>query len=149
TTHPPALYGDGWAQIAPEHTVASWLDNAELPRLYSSAAIVLNDHWPDMRAAGFISNRVFDALACGAFVVSDPVEGLREELGDAVETDIGDLQRTFDRWLADPAERRRRAAAGREIVLRHHTADVRAGELLELLAATMPGFPCFAAETVQ
>ena len=31
-----------------------------------------------MRATGFISNRIFDAIACGTIVISDDVEGINE-----------------------------------------------------------------------
>ena len=42
---------------------------------------MLADHWDDMREHGFISNRIYDALACGAVVVSDDVAGLDGRFG--------------------------------------------------------------------
>lgn len=133
--HGVALYGDGWELIAPERTRGRWVDTEDLRRLYSSAAIVLNDHWDDMRTGGFISNRLFDALACEAFVLSDAVEGLDEDLSGVVSTFDGpeDLHRELDRWLSDPDGRKRRAREGRDHVLAHHTVDLRVRELVELL----------------
>jgi spore maturation protein CgeB len=129
-----ALYGRGWDLIAPRRTVAQWVDNAELPRLYSSCDVLLNDHWPDMRALGYLSNRLFDALACGAPVLSDAVEGLEEELGDAVETyaDGPDLRRRLAERSADDPERAARTEKARRLVEARHGADARAAELLEL-----------------
>ena len=65
--------GKGWnrtSSIRPTFA-ANTSRTTMLNRYYSSAKIVLNDHWPDMRAHGFLSNRLYDALACGAFVISD------------------------------------------------------------------------------
>ena len=62
------------------------IPNAELARYYGAADIVLNDHWDDMLAEGFISNRIYDALACGAFVISDPIVGIEAEFDGAVPT---------------------------------------------------------------
>jgi spore maturation protein CgeB len=108
----------------------------QLPDLYSSAAIVLNDHWDDMREHGFVSNRVFDALACGAFVLSDENAGLAEAVGEGVETfsDVDDLRAKLGLYLEDPRLRREVAERGRRAVLARHTADHRAEQLLELLA---------------
>ncbi len=74
----PGRLRPGWTPdlIDPRFVRGESIPNADLGRYYSSAAIVLNDHWDDMRAEGFISNRLYDALACGAFVISDHVEGI-------------------------------------------------------------------------
>jgi hypothetical protein len=56
--------------------------NAELRHHYSAADVVLNDHWPEMRQRGFLSNRLYDALAFGACVVSDHVAGIEAEFDD-------------------------------------------------------------------
>ena len=80
------------------------IPNAEVGRYYASAAIVLNDHWHDMRAEGFISNRIYDALACGAFVISDQVEGIEAEFDGAVVTyrERPELEALIERYLGDP-----------------------------------------------
>jgi spore maturation protein CgeB len=129
TTHELAIYGHGWTpELAnPSSVMGEGVPNGELARYYSSAAIVLNDHWDDMRAEGFLSNRLYDALACGAFVISDHVEGIDEEFDGAVRSYEGRdaLEALVERFLADPAERRRLAEHGRQIVLERHTFDVR------------------------
>jgi hypothetical protein len=81
------IYGGGWEPFVDERAIAATsLDNDSLPSAYRSARIVLNDHWDDMRDSGFISNRIFDAVASGARVVTDPVDGISEIFGDAVTT---------------------------------------------------------------
>ena len=48
---------------------------------------MLNDHWDTMRAWGFVSNRIFDVLACGTPVISDHLPEI-EELFDGAVADL-------------------------------------------------------------
>ena len=129
TTHDLAIYGRDWTPdlADPRFVKGEVVKNAELARYYSAADIVLNDHWDDMRIEGFLSNRLYDALACGAFVVSDLVDGIDEEFDGAIATYAAqpELEPLIDRYLADPAERKRLAEHGRSIVLAQHTFDHR------------------------
>jgi spore maturation protein CgeB len=138
TKHDLAIWGANWeGLIDTSAVVAEHVPNSELRHIYSSAGIVLNDHWEDMREHGYISNRIYDALACGALVLSDEVPGMGERFGDAVATyrSARELRELIDRLLADPAERRRRAERGRAIVLAAHTFSHRVDELLSLVRA--------------
>ena len=82
-----ALYGGEWEGILPPGAVrAEYVPNEELAPLYETASMVLNDHWADMRRDGFLSNRLFDAVAAGGRVLSDDVEGIAEIFGGAVRT---------------------------------------------------------------
>lgn len=82
----PVLYGKGWESVPGAEPVAEFLEPREVAAAYASTAVVLNDHWQDMRREGFISNRVFDALACGATVVSDRVAGIEDLAPGFVQT---------------------------------------------------------------
>ncbi|MFC5675816.1 glycosyltransferase family protein [Aeromicrobium endophyticum] len=94
------VFGDGWEQfIDPTHVAADHLDNERVPAAYRGARIVLNDHWPDMARLGFYSNRLFDAVAAGARVVSDRADGLEDVLGPSART-YGSLDEL--RALLDP-----------------------------------------------
>ena len=66
------MVGGSWT---PRWSMVVYVRNAELAVLYSSVAVLLNDHHEEMREWGFVSNRVFDALACGAMVLSDHLPG--------------------------------------------------------------------------
>jgi hypothetical protein len=138
----PAIYGGGWRQLVdPSLVVADRIDNELLPTVYSSAALVLNDHWATMKAWGFVSNRLFDVLACGTPVISDAVDGLAELFEGAVleYQTPAELRALVDDVLADQGAARERAARGRSVVLTHHTIDHRAGELLAALTAISGG----------
>jgi glycosyltransferase involved in cell wall biosynthesis len=83
---PLSLYGTGWdgCPKARAFLKGGYILNENLGSFYASSRIVLNDHWPSMRANGFISNRIFDACAAGAMVITDDVKGIYEVFGDSV-----------------------------------------------------------------
>jgi Glycosyl transferases group 1 len=138
----PVIYGGGWRQLVdPALVAADHVDNEVLPTVYSSAGVVLNDHWATMKAWGFVSNRLFDVLACGTPVISDTVDGVAELFEGAVieyQTPT-ELRALVDEVLGDPAAARERAARGRSAVLTHHTIDHRARELLAALTVISGG----------
>ena len=139
TSRDLAIYGRYWTPdlVDPRHVKGELIPNDDLARYYSAADIVLNDHWDDMRTEGFISNRVYDALACGAFVISDPVDGIDAEFDGAVPTyrARAELEPLVARYLDDPDGRRRLAAHGRSVVLERHTFDLRARTLRDVAEA--------------
>jgi glycosyltransferase involved in cell wall biosynthesis len=130
----PAIFGSGWdAFVDPALIVADHVDNSLLPIVYSSAGVVLNDHWETMRREGFVSNRIFDVLACETPVISDSVVGLTEIFGDAVPIadNPNELRGLVETLLTDPRVAKERARAARHMILSCHTFDHRAGALSE------------------
>jgi spore maturation protein CgeB len=132
-----AVYGGDWTPelLDPKHLRGEWVPNDEVRKYYSSAEIVLNDHWGDMRELGIISNRVYDALACGAFVVSDWVPGIDAEFDGAVATyeQPDELHALLEAALADPARRALAGERGRAAVLARHTFAHRVDQILQVL----------------
>jgi spore maturation protein CgeB len=92
-------------------------------------------HYPVHQA----SPRVFEALACGAFVLTDQQKDVlalfREGEHLVAFSDAADLDRKIEYYLAHPGERQRIAAAGRAEVLRRHTYTHRIARLLEIVDA--------------
>ena len=81
----PAIYGKDWDQFVSKELIkGSFVPNEDVAGIYRSAGVVLNDHWPDMAKHGFLSNRLFDAAASGARVVSDDAVGTSEVFGESV-----------------------------------------------------------------
>ena len=133
----PAIYGSGWERLVEPALIAGdYVANENLPRVYSSVGVLLNDHWESMREWGFVSNRLFDALACGTPVISDDVPETEELFQGAVPMyrDADELRALVDEALAHPDEARERARRGRAIVLARHTFDQRALEFEDTLA---------------
>lgn len=127
------IHGPGWEGTPFAERVASeYVPNSQLPTLYREHGLVLADHWPDMAANGFIANRVFDAVAAGARVVSDDVTGVEETFGGAVRVyqSIEDLRHLCSPDGRDrfPSDADLSAIARR--VAREHSFDQRADALL-------------------
>lgn len=81
------VYGTNWGNLLPDgYLKGEYIPNEILRRYYSKSGVLLNDHWNTMREKGFISNRLFDAAACGATIVSDKISGLEEVFGDQIST---------------------------------------------------------------
>ncbi len=135
----PEVYGRWWDGILPP---GSWrgvyLPNEHLAAAYAGADAVLNDHWPDMREAGLLSNRLFDLAACDARVISDHLPEVAEVFGDAVLTfdDAGDLPRLLATHREETEERRAARLALGERVRTEHTFDARARTLSDRVLAS-------------
>ena len=132
---PLVIHGSGWEGIVPKTAVRSaYLPNEEASRAYAEASAVLNDHWESMRDYGFISNRVFDALASGATVISDSFPELERVLGDRVETFTTntDFIEVAQRALAD---RQINGADAALEIIEEHSLDARAASILDAVRA--------------
>jgi glycosyltransferase involved in cell wall biosynthesis len=79
------VFGRAWEKFGIGHLVEKeYIPNSDLPELYRSARLCLNDHWKDMRAFGFINNRIFDSLACGLPLLTDSFPEIQTLFGDAL-----------------------------------------------------------------
>lgn len=138
TPYELAVYGRNWTPelLDPARLRGDWVPNDELARYYASADIVLSDHWPDMRDEGFIANRVYDAAAAGAFVISDDLPEIAAEFDGGVVTyrDAADLRALVDHFVADPDGRAAHGALARQAVLHRHTFAARVDAILDAVA---------------
>lgn len=133
---PLAVHGPQWEGRLPAGVLrGTYVPNDRVGAAYGSAGVVLNDHWDDMRTEGFLSNRLFDAAATAARVVTDDVVGLGEVFGRSVQPyeTRADLVRlcdpgSFDLHFGDLDER----LVVAERVRAEHSFDARARRLLEV-----------------
>ena len=95
----------------------------------------MNDHWEDMREMDFPSNRIFDALACGTFVISDYMSCIDSLFDGNVVTydNVNDLDEKIKYYLDNPEKRKSLALNGKDIVLKNHTFDNRVDEIIKSL----------------
>jgi GT2 family glycosyltransferase/spore maturation protein CgeB len=132
------IYGKGWndRNLPAEMIKGEYFPNEQLNRLYSSTKIILNDHWTDMKENGFISNRIFDALACGSFIISDEVPGLEETFNGAVPTfkNKKEFNEIIETFCDEDQIRKELTSKGRDIVLKEHTFASRAQQLKILIS---------------
>jgi hypothetical protein len=129
------VWGDaGWSVLAPfgvrYRGPAGHRD--ELTRIYNGSGV----HVDLGRAyqSDIVTMRVFDVLACGGFCVAEHSDELARlfDVGVEIESHRGftDLVEKVDRWLADPAGRRRMAERGSAAVRARHTLDLRLDAML-------------------
>lgn len=131
------LYGMYWDQfIDKEYINGDHIPNTELHKAYSSCKILLNDHWDDMAEKGFISNRLFDGFAAGAFIISDEINGAEKIFGDALVTysNSDELNKLMDYYLNNDLERIKKVEKARKIVLTYHTFAKRVECILECIS---------------
>jgi glycosyltransferase involved in cell wall biosynthesis len=127
------IVGRGWAH-ADDDTNG---DFARSAAWIKSARIVVGDN-QYAGARGFVSNRLFETLARGAFLLHQRVEGLEELLGlkDGVHyvtwDTLDELPALIEHWLKHE-KGRERVQANARVWARKHTFDARVDELARLL----------------
>ena len=135
-----AIYGMYWEQSPDEAIRARWkgvLPLEDIAKLYSSVDVVLGMTEPEQRSSGMVNNRVFEALACGAALVTDYFPELESAFGEVplYYRNASDAARHVRRLLDEPADRARRAAQGPPLVNTTHTWHQRVSTLLEFYGA--------------
>jgi GT2 family glycosyltransferase/spore maturation protein CgeB len=131
-----SIYGTNWGGIVDDtYLKGEHIDNRDLFKYYGSAKILLNDHWEDMREKGFISNRIFDALACNATIISDYMEDIESTFGSAVYLykNEHDLRRLIHGIMSNtlPAKREDMSLT----IKNKHTFEIRAKEIINQILA--------------
>jgi spore maturation protein CgeB len=151
-----AVWGPGW-EVLPWHSpLRISIRGAHTPpdiwaRIYAASNIVLSIHYSNSGnriPVHQASPRIFEAMACGAFVLTDRQKDVLTLFKDGLHlvafSDTEDLNRKIAYYLEHSAERQRIAAAGRNEVLQNHTYEHRADHLLsriKVAAAPVSGFP--------
>ena len=127
-----SIYGYGWGDKA----IKSYVDNNILRKYYSSAKIVLSDAMPLMKKLGFVSNRIYDVSATGAFIISDYIKEIEDVYGDAIPMWKTKEELVFLlNYYLDPKndeERKAKAQKAQKITLERFTADKVRDMLIEV-----------------
>jgi spore maturation protein CgeB len=140
-----AIWGPGWDNLAPDsplrrcvrgaHTTpAEWL------KIYSASNIVLATHYHDPQNRFSVyqaSPRIFEALACRAFLLCDDQRDVFSLFRDGEDLvrffDASDLINKTKHYLAHPEERSVIAGRGYRNVLHNHTYLHRIKQLLSMI----------------
>lgn len=142
------VWGPGADALPPESPLLRRVAGGQTPpevwlKAYSAAKIVLCMHftgqgwkYPCYQA----SPRVFEALACGAFLLCDAQKDVMSLFEDGrhlvIFRDAADLRKKIDYYLANPDKREAIARAGQEEVLKKHTYLHRMRTVLKSVAGT-------------
>lgn len=111
------------------------LPPADHPAFYASSPLTLNVTRAAMAKMGYCpSGRLFEAAACGTAVISDTWEGLSDFFEPGREILVAETTEEAIEAISRPREEIAKIAkAARERTLAEHTAERRAGELVELM----------------
>jgi spore maturation protein CgeB len=141
-----AIWGPGWEKLHSYSPLRRFLRGGQLRpevwlKVYSASRIVLAIHYQDHEKRFPVyqaSPRIFEALACGAFVISDnqrDVFSLFKEGEHLVRfSDSDDIVETITYYLDRPKERGQIAEQGRQEVLNNHTYVHRIEKLLSIVS---------------
>jgi spore maturation protein CgeB len=128
-----AIWGPGWDKLEPsstlrKHIMGTHTTPEQWLKIYSAAKIVLATHYRDQEGRFPVyqaSPRVFEVLACGAFLISDRQKDVLALFGEGRHfvsfkspNDLVDKVRYF---LDRPTERNLIAKQGQEETLKDHT----------------------------
>jgi O-antigen biosynthesis protein len=129
-----SVYGTLWKKfISPETIKGEYLPNKDLYKYYGSARVLLNDHWKDMVQKGFVSNRIYDALACGAVVLSDEVKEMDKKIKGAliIYQNEEDFLIKLEEILENNREYKKRALGIRPYLKKHYSFEARAKKIIK------------------
>ena len=143
-----ALWGPGWDALhknlwLSKHIKGGAQNLNEWRKIYSASKIILAPHYkdPDNKVdVHQISPRIFEAMACGAFVLTDEQRDGAFLFKDgehlARYQNAQDLREKIEFYLENPKHRKEIADRGRREVLSKHTYVNRIKTLLSTISKT-------------
>lgn len=126
------LYGSGWGDLGEGTTL---YDFATSHALMGNAKICIGDS-QHTHAEGFVSNRFFETLYAGGFLLHQPIPGFDKLTGFqagkhyATFTDAANLAEQVTYYMTHDKEREKIRKAGMRYCRKYHTFDARVRELL-------------------
>jgi hypothetical protein len=140
-----SIWGSGWENSGFRNWYRGHLPLHDIGPLYRSATVVLALTEERQKRRGMINNRIYEALAAGAIVLSDPHEPLQlHELGASIcfVENRGQATDLLEAIRRNPQPWKARSAAGQRLVLERHHYRTRADAFLTLfsLAAATRGY---------
>ncbi len=134
---PLKIWGSYWPEEGSQFCVVkNYFPNEHLGDLYRNSYCTLNDHHDDMISYRYVNNRVFDALACGLPIMSEPNPGmdiLNFEGIKAVHPEET-FDNTVDDFVVNYDHFQEAAYNDASIIREKHTFKARARQLLSLLS---------------
>ena len=128
------LYGPGWKEESKGVTIYDFKAGC---KIYQGAKISIGDsQWPE---SGFVSNRVFQALAAGGSALAHQWFRDMDKLGlidgetCIVWENFKDLESKIYYYLKHEDKRKQIAENGQKMCLERHSFDIRVKELFEML----------------
>lgn len=140
------IWGPGWEKLKSDSSLIRFLRGGQVKpetwlKIYSACKIVLATHYQDTENRFPVyqaSPRIFEALACGAFVMTDNQKDVFLLFKDGKHLvgfdNVQDLIGKVKYYLEHPIERKEIANQGRQEVLKNHTYTHRIEKLLSFVS---------------
>ena len=130
------LYGKNWDKIDKfKKYYQGFINYSKLPEVYASTKIVIDDANNATKKYGAVNSRVFDALACGALVITNGENGAKETFNGKLPVfkSKEELNHLIEYYLSNDDERLAKIEELQKCVLENHTYINRANTLKEKL----------------
>lgn len=131
------IFGVGWEAV-PELAAAAQgpAPYSQMPAIYASAKLVIDDANHVTVNSGSVNSRVYDAIAAGTLPITNGIAGAHETFGELlpIYQDAQSLTRQIRRWLEDESGRQARVAALRRLVMEQHGFEHRARDVIRFLS---------------
>mgnify|MGYP005638744381 CR=1 FL=1 len=140
-----SIWGPGWEKIPDSSPLRKCIKGGMLKleewlEIYSASKVILAPHYQgfDVKLPVYqASPRVFEALACKAFIMvdrqPDVLSIFKEEEHLVCYDSVDDLREKIKYYIEHPVERERIAQNGYEFVIKNHTYIDRINELLRTI----------------
>jgi Glycosyl transferases group 1 len=142
SSHRVALFGAGWDNTAEPKLIGAvhrgTLPPTKIAHLYSTSKVVLSLHLQSHRRFGVVTSRVYEALTCGAVIVSDTVDTEDPLLSSTCYTASSGarmIECIEEALQLTPEQRESHAERVKSFVTTHHSAARRAEMLVSALSA--------------
>ena len=126
------LYGKNWDKIPKfKKYYHGFIPYSKLPEVYASTKIVIDDANRATKKYGSVNSRVYDALACGALVITNGKKGALETFKGKLPVFNSNKELNYQLvyYLSNEDERRAKIKELQEFVLEKHTYANRAETL--------------------
>jgi spore maturation protein CgeB len=138
-----SVLGPNWNKLDKDSplrkkTASTKVNYDEWVRIYNASKIVMSIHFDDGKTpCNQASPRLYEALACGSFVMADEQKDAKALFEDGEHLvffkNEKDLRDKIIYYLDHPEERQRIALKGREEVIKKHTYTHRIKEMLDTI----------------
>lgn len=130
------VYGKNWEKIRKnKKNLHGFIEYKELPEVYSSTKIVIDDANHVTKDHGLVNSRVYDALASNCLVLTNNLIGSRDQFKSVLPTygSVDELKKLIKYYMENDKERRLKIKELKNIVLSRFTYDKRATQLENII----------------
>jgi hypothetical protein len=130
------LYGKNWEKNNKfKKYYQGFINYSNLPKVYSSTKIVIDDANRATKDYGSVNSRVYDAIACGALVLTNGQKGSKETFNNKLPVFKSKKELTYliNYYLSNNHKRMDKVKELQKIVFENHTYKDRAKSLKHIL----------------